>query len=152
MAFTQKNVFRLDIPMDDAVSMRVIKRVRRLAGDANCVVDWKLTLARQSIAEAFALDERHREPQMVVCLAVIVNARCVDAGVGAEADFLFEPICAQTGGDIWMENLERNGALVAHIVCEENRREPAASQLALEAILPSELIGERGEVSQCLCL
>ena len=71
---------------------------------------------------------------------------------GGEADFLLETIGAERRRDLGMEDFQRDRSIVSEVVREKHGGKPTASQFAVDPILPSELIGERGEVSQCLCL
>jgi hypothetical protein len=51
--------------------MCVIERARDVAGEPDCFIDWKLPLSMQSIAQRFAVDERHYIIELTICLARI---------------------------------------------------------------------------------
>jgi len=53
------DVLGLDIPMDDAVLVRVLQRAADFASDLEGGCDWKLLFAREELAEGLAFDERH---------------------------------------------------------------------------------------------
>ena len=53
--------------------MGVVECLGRLAGDPNCVVKRELALALEPIAERFALDVRHGEPELARRVARIVD-------------------------------------------------------------------------------
>jgi hypothetical protein len=55
-----------------------------------------------------------------------------------KADFLFEPLGSQTGSNLRMEDFERNRPIVALVLREVHGRKPAASKLAIDAVLPFE--------------
>ena len=69
-----------------------------------------------------------------------------------EADFLLEAVGAERRRNLWMKNLQRDRPVVPEVVSEEHGGKATASQLAVDTIVPCELIGERAEVSQRLCL
>jgi len=55
--------------MDHSLSVRVIESACDFAGETNCFVDWKLPFSIQSIAQRFAVDERHDIIELTVCLS-----------------------------------------------------------------------------------
>ncbi len=81
--------------MDDAVAVRIVERARDLTCDAHGFRHRQLPLAMQPVAQAFALDERHREPELAVGLAGIVDAEDVRVlQPRREADFLLEALAS----------------------------------------------------------
>ena len=65
----------------------------------------------------------------------VVNGQ--DVGVlqaGAEPDLAEEPLGAQRLGQLGMEHLERDGAVVSQVVREEYGGHAAASQLTLDPV------------------
>ncbi len=60
-----------------------------------------------------------------------------------ETDFLLEAVGAQAERDLRMEELQRDRAIVAQIVREEDRGESAATELALEPVLCAERLRQR---------
>ena len=79
----------------------VVEGAGRLAADLDRVLHGKLPLPPESLAERFALHERHREPELAGGLAGVVDGE--DVGVlqpGGEADLALEPIGTERGGEL----------------------------------------------------
>ena len=55
----EQDVFRLDVAVDDVLSMRVVERIRDGGRDADRLVDAELRFAVQFVPQRFAVDERH---------------------------------------------------------------------------------------------
>ena len=53
---------------------------------------------------------------------------------GGEVDFTLEPLGAEGGGELGMENLERYRPVVLQVVGEEDRGHAPASELPLDRI------------------
>ena len=139
MAARQEDVLRLDVAVDHTVPVRVLEGFRRLLRDADGHVHRELLLAVEPVAQRFPLDERHREPEPVGGLTAVVHRE--DVGVlqpGGEADLALEPFRAEGVAQVRMEDLERDGAVVAQVVREVHRRHAAAAQLALDGIARGE--------------
>ena len=60
----EQQVLGLDVPVDHAVLVGVLQRLRRLARDPERVLHRELPLAPEPVAQALALDERHGEPEL----------------------------------------------------------------------------------------
>ena len=75
---TQENVFRLDVPVNDTLVVRVLQRVRYLGGDIQCLVDAELLLAIELLPERFSFYVRHDVVQEARTAAV---GRCRAATV-----------------------------------------------------------------------
>ena len=65
----EQDVLGLDVPVDHAVAVGVLQRLRRLARDPERVLDRELPLAPEPVAQALALDERHGEPEPAAVVA-----------------------------------------------------------------------------------
>ena len=65
----QEDVLRLDVAVDHAVLVGIVKRVRDLARDAQRVVQRELLLAQQPGPQRFTVDVGHREPELPIGLA-----------------------------------------------------------------------------------
>ena len=59
---------------------------------------------------------------------------------GGEPDLALEPLGAERGGELRVQHLERDRAVVPEVVREVDRRHAAAAELALEPIA----VGEGG--------
>ena len=135
LAVAQQNVLGLDVPMDDAVPVRVVERECRLARDTHRVGNRKLPFARHSIAKRFALDERHRVPEQPVRGPRIVHAQDVRMlQIGGELDLLLEPVRAECRAEVRVEDFERDRPVVVRVDREVDRRHAAVPELALDTV------------------
>ena len=132
---TQQDVFRLDVAMDDAVLVRVLERVRRLAGDAKRVIQRQLLLPIEPVPETLPLDERHGEPEPAGRLAGIEDGE--DVGMlqpRGEPDLALKSLGTERRGKLGVEHLERDRAVVPHVLCEVDRRHAASTELSLDRV------------------
>jgi hypothetical protein len=53
---------------------------------------------------------------------------------GGEADLALEALRAESGGELGMEHLERDGTVMAEVACEPDRGHAPAAKLALERV------------------
>ncbi len=68
-AARHENVVRLDVAVDDVVTVRVGERARNLSQDADRLVERRRSVADETRAQRFAVDERHGEVGQAVKLA-----------------------------------------------------------------------------------
>src|SRR4029453_7197602 len=136
MSAAEQDVLGLDITVDDPVPMGVLERVGRLPSDSHGFVDANLALAIEPLAEALALDKRHREPQVTVRVPRVVDAENMRMLKPCrKADLLLESLNSQGRADFRMENLEWDRPIVTEILGEKDRRKPAPSEFAFDTIL-----------------
>jgi len=117
------------------VLVGVVERAGRLPRDLERVLDGKLALPPEPVAETLALDERHREPEPAAGFAGVEdreNVRMLEPG--GEADLALEPVGTERGGQRGMEHLERHRAVVLEVLREEDRGHAPAPELALEGV------------------
>jgi hypothetical protein len=57
---------------------------------------------------------------------------------GGELDFTLEPLGSQGGGQLWVQHLQRDGAVVPEVLGEVHRCHTTASKLALDAVAVGE--------------
>src|SRR5262245_38639729 len=62
-----------------------------------------------------------------------------------ELDLPLEPLGAERGGELRMEDLERDGAVVAEVLDQIDRGHAPAAELALERIAALQRLPERSE-------
>ena len=139
VAPAEQDVLGLDVPVHDALAVRVAQRVGHLAGDLQRVVERQLTLAPQPIPEGLALDVGHRVPELASRFAGIEHGqdvRVLQAGGGP--DFPLEALRAEGGGELGVQDLERDRAVVPEIVGQEHRGHATPPQLALEPVAVSQ--------------
>ena len=104
--------------------------------------DRELVLARQPVAQALSLDERHDVEEKAVRVPGIEKGH--DVGVlkcSGGLDLGEEPFSADDGGELGTQHLERHLAIVAQVVRDINCRHAAGAEFAFYAIA----IGERSD-------
>ena len=129
--------------MDHALLVGVLERLRRLAGDADGVLDRQLALPREPAAQALSLHVRHGEPEPAGGLARVVDGQ--DVGMlepGGEPDLALEPVIAEAG-ETGVQDLQRHRPVVAEVERQIDGSHAAPAELALDAVA----VLERG--SQC---
>src|SRR4029079_13400117 len=90
-----------------AVAVREVQRQRRLARDAYRLRNRHLPFAIYSIAQAFAFDEGHREPQIFVDAARVVDAEDVRVlQLRRHPDFALKTLGAERCRELGVEHLE----------------------------------------------
>ena len=62
---------------------------------------------------------------------------------GGELDLALEPVGAEGGGELGMEHLERDGAVVAEVAGEVDRGHAPAAELALERVAVASAFAQR---------
>ena len=135
----QQDVLRLHVAVHHAMAVRVVERAGGLGPDPHRVLERELALPVQSASERLALDERHREPEMAAGLTGVEHRQ--DVGMlqpRGEADLALEPLGAERDGQLRMEHLERDRAVVLEVVREKDGGHAPASDLALEGITTSQ--------------
>ena len=139
-AIVQEDVLGLDVAMDDAVPVRVVERRADLLCEPHRVVDGKLVLALEAIAERLALDERHHVEQESVGLPRVEQRQDVRMlQRRRRLDLGEEPIGADDGRELGAKHLHRNTPVVLEIVREIDGGHPTGAELALESVT----IGQR---------
>ena len=135
VAPAEQNVFGLDVPVHDALAVRVAQRVRHLAGDLQRVLQRQLTLAPEPIPEGLALHVGHRVPELAGRFTGIEHrqdVRVLQAGGGP--DLALEALRTERGSQLGMQHLQRDRAVVPEIVGEIHRGHATPPQLALEPV------------------
>ncbi len=143
-AVVQQNVLGLDVAMDDAVPMRVVERVGHLARDAHRLVDAELRLAVELLAKRLALDVGHDVERQSVGRAGVEqrqDVRMLERRRRLDLDG--EPLGAEHGGELRLEHLDRDLAIVLEVRGEVDGGHAAGAQLPLDSVA----VGERGTQS-----
>ncbi len=139
----EQDVLGLDIPVDDAVAMRVIQRRADFGGDAHGIRDGELLLSRQAIAERLALDERHDVVRRAVDLAGIDQPQDVGVlQVGDGLDLTQEPLGADDGRELGAQHLDGDLAVVLEVVGEVDGGHAALAELALDRVAVGQCDGQ----------
>ncbi len=135
MAFRQKDVVGFDVAVHDAVTVRVVQRLGYLAGEPDGVLDRQLHFAVQAVAQALALDVRHRVPEPACCLARVEHGQDVRVlEPGCRLDLAQEAIRAEHRSEFGVEHLEGDGPLVPEVASEVHGRHAAAPEFLLEHV------------------
>ena len=131
----EEHVLRLDVAMDDAVAVGVVQGGRGLARDPERVAHRELLLAGEAGAEGLALDVGHGEPEPAGRVARVEHGEDVRVlEPGREADLAKEALGAESGGELGVEDLEGDGAVVLEVAGEEDGGHATAAELALERV------------------
>jgi hypothetical protein len=99
------------------------------------VLDRQLHFALQPVAQALALDVRHRVPEPARCLARVEHGQNV--GVlkpGRRLDLAQEAIRAEHRSEFGVEHLEGDGPLVPDVASEVHGRHAAVPEFLLEHV------------------
>src|SRR5688572_22180577 len=167
-AVVQQDVLWLDVAVNDAAAVGVIERARHFGCYPHRVSDGELLVASQPVPERLAFDEGHDVVQKgrggrvgrggrgtsrfgIATLATLPNrdhsgveqwqdVRMLQ--VRGELDLLEEPVGAQDGGELGVEDLDGDLAAVLQIFGEIHGRHAAAAELPLDAIAIREGDGE----------
>ncbi len=142
-AVVEQDVLRLDVAVDHAVAVGVVERIGHRDGDPDRLVHAQLGLAVELRAQRLAVDERHDVEEEAVGGAGIEERQ--DVGVlqrRGGRDLLDEPLGAEDGGELGLEDLERHLALVLEVLGQVHRGHAALAQLALDAVAVGQGGGE----------
>ena len=132
-AVVQQDVLGLDVAVDHAVPVRIVERVGDFARDPHRFVDAELRLAIQLLAERLALDVGHDVVEEAVRRARIEQRQDVRMlQRRRRLDLDDEPLGAEHGGELRLENFDRDFAIVLEVVREVHRRHAAGAELSRE--------------------
>ena len=110
----EQDVLRLDVAMDDALRVRVRQRLGDLLRQVERFVDRQLLLAIELVAQRRAFDEGHRVVQLPVRRARVEHAHDVRVlERAADLDLAQEAFGAERGGELRVQHLDRDVAVVA---------------------------------------
>ena len=128
--------------MDDPRAVGVLEGVRGFPRDPERVLQRQLSFPVQPFPETFSVDERHGVPEDVRSAVLRPHGAAVedreDVGMleaRGQADLALEPLGAEGGGDLGVEDLEGDGPVVAQVTGEPDRGHAPAAELTLERVL-----------------
>ena len=109
------------------------------------LVDGELPLALEARAKRLAFDVRHHVVQQAVRLAGVEQRQQVRVlQVRRDLDLAQESLGAEHRGELRLEHLDRDVAVVLEVVREVDRRHAARAELALDAVA----VGEGGREAE----
>ena len=134
-AVTQKNVRGFDVPVDHSLPVRVVQRLGQIRRYLHCLVHVELLLPIESVAERFPLHIRHHVEEEAVRLTRVEEREDVRVlEVGRDLDLGQKALGAHHRGQLWLEDLEGDLALVLQVVGQIDRGHPALAELALNVV------------------
>ena len=134
-AVLEQRVLRLDVAMDDALAVRVVERRGHLPREPERLVHRELPVAAQPGAQRFPGHVRHDVVEQPVGLARVDQPEDVRVlEIGGDLDLGQEALAAEDGGELGVEDLDRDLAAVLQVLGEIDRGHAALAQLAHEAI------------------
>ncbi len=131
----QHHVLGLDVAVDHALPVGVVECGRHVPGDLEGVLDRELLLPGQSLAQRLAVHEGHDVIEKIPGLAGVVERD--DVGVvepGRDLDLPEKPLGSEGGGQLGMQDLERDEPVVLDVAGQVDGRHPAATELPLEGV------------------
>ena len=141
LAIAEQDVLGLDVAVNHTVAVGIVEGEPYLAGDSQGVLDRELPLPRETLPQRFALDEWHSEPELRAVLRTGVGLAGVvhrdDMRVlepRRELDLPEEALGAQRVGQLRVEELERDRAVMAKIVSKVDSSHTPTPELALDAV------------------
>lgn len=142
--FVEEDVLGFDVAVDDAVVVCVIERFGELGDDVDDVVDREASFFAKAVAECLAADVGCDEERTSVDLTGVVDGEDVGVLEGGEGgDLAVEAVDADGGGELGLEDLDGDVAIVAKVTREEDGCASAFAEL-LDDLVP---IGE-GDASE----
>jgi hypothetical protein len=136
----EQDVLRLDVTVDDPVTVRVGQRVGHFSGDPEGITHGQSLFSGHTAPEGLAIHERHGEPELPIGFPGIVDAEYVRVlQASAEADLAQEAIGAHGMSQLGAENLKRHRPVMPEVVGKVHSGHAATTELALDAVA----IGQR---------
>ena len=141
----QQDVLRLDVAVHGAVPVGEVEGERDFAGKPHGVGDGELPFAAEPVAQALALDVGHRKPEPACGLAGVVDGENVGVlETGGEPDLPKKALGAEGGGQLGVQHLQGDGAVVPQVAREVHGGHAATAELALERVaVPERLLKRR---------
>jgi hypothetical protein len=140
----QQHVVRLHVTMDDARLVRVSQRVSHFAENAGGLLNRQPPEPAKPGAKRLAVHERHDVERHSIRGAGIEERQDMRvAKVGGGPDLGNEALGADDRGQVRLEHLDRDIAVMSDVVREIDRRHPADTELPLDAIVRQEGSRER---------
>jgi hypothetical protein len=131
----EEDVLGLDVAMDDALLVSMAECAAHLEGVLDCILDGEHPLAVNAIAERLALHEGHYIVEQSVGGAGVVEAEDVRMlELGSEFDFALKAIGTDGRGEVRVEDLDGDIAVVLKVLGQEDCGHAAAAELAFDGV------------------
>ena len=137
MAAGQHDVVGLDIPVHDALPVRVGQRIEDVAKNPGRVGGRERPFTRQTCPQGLPFDVRHDAVEKARGLPRIDQRQ--DVGmlqVGRDGDFAEEPLGAEGGGDLRAHHLDGNRAIMLEVTGQVHSGHASGTELALDRVPP----------------
>ena len=134
-AFSEQDVVRFDVPVDDAVSVRGLQRFADFLRNGQGILDRHLPVAIKPCPKRFPFDERHHVEEHAIRLARFEDGKDVRMRqAGRDLDLADEPVVPERRGELGPENLEGDLALVLDVLRQVDGRHAALTEFPLDHI------------------
>jgi hypothetical protein len=121
--------------VDHATFVRVVQRIGDLRGDARGIRYRKLPLALEPRAERLALHEGHHVVEQTGRASGIEEREDVRVlQIGRELYLAEKSLRSEQRRELGVKHLDRDAAMVLEVLREIDRRHPARTELAFDAI------------------
>ena len=141
----EENVLGLHIAVHVSVAVRVVESSADFVDDAQRLVDRKLVLPVQPVAQGAAGDIRRHVVEGAVRFTRVDERNDVRMGqLGGDADLAKEALGAYRSGEFMLQDLDRNLALVLPLLGQVHGRHTTLAEYALDRVAIGERAGERG--------
>ena len=135
LAVLHEDVGRLDVTVDHAVPVRMVECVGHARRDANCLFDRQLLVLVEALGEGLAFHVRHHVEEEAVRLPGIEERKDVGVlKVGGDLYLGEETLGPDHGGQLGLEDLQRDVPLVLQVLGQVDRGHPALAELALDDV------------------
>jgi len=135
LAAREQDVARLDVPVDHSLLVRDRQRRRHRRRDPHRLVHRKLLLPVDSVPKRLPLDVGHGEEEEAVGIARVEERQDVRVlQVRRRLDLGQEALGTDDGGELGLEHLQRDAAVVLLVARQVDRRHAALAELTLDAV------------------
>jgi len=142
----QQDVRRLDISVNDAFCVSRGERAGDFPNERRDGFNRHGSISLETLAERFAIHERHHVIQQSVRFSRIVEREDVRmTEPRADGDFVLEPLDANETSDLRVEHLDGGFPLELLVVSEVNHRHATATELALDGVTVGERLAYPGK-------
>ena len=147
----QQDVFGLDVAMDHPVAVRIVEGVGHFGRDLHRFVDAQLMLSVELVPKRLAFDIGHHIVEEVIGPPVRLTARAPaveerqNVGMlqlGGGLNLLDEPIRAQDRGELGLQHLDGDFAVVLEVLGEVDGGHAPRAELPLDAVPVGEGAGQ----------